>query len=625
MTEVLLNDPILRDLPVNSGWKVIGPVAIEKKLGQGGMGAVYKGRHLRLNVPVAVKVMNHHLAANAHQFAERFRREAQVAVSLNHVNLVRCFDVNTEYNVNYMILEFIQGEDAGHRVKRKGSPGLAEQEACAIVAGAAAGLVEAHRRNIVHRDIKPENIMIDHTGRVVLMDLGLAKVVEDPGEAMTVTGQAMGTPNYMSPEQWDDAKSAGLPSDIWALGVTLYMLATGRLPWSASGMGLLMKKVQNDPMDDPRQAVPALSERVVGLIGRCLCKSPAERISAQDLHRELKSCCGEQYDLTDPAVTAAPDSAVALPSYPTPASLSRQGGVDSSGPASAGTVDGPTVQLEPAGRHPTGSTDPTLIANKPKIPKPVRADLTAAYAHNGNRIPSGSQIDALAREWSRKHNRSIESKQVFGWFQALEGESRAVVHADGGAAHSGHDSLTPGPVVEWGQQDLSGLIDSLVREHISAADSAAARQPDRIRELVQVRLKESLRQNLTPAEQTLAANLIDSKIEGALRTAGPLKPGCILMGMHPVIHLPIVLFLGLIYLSIPQLIGKEEGTTLFLWLLTLVMGVPNLLGLIGGIVLRSRLGPSVLRFWATLGLMATFWLLLASGCMMTGLMWGEIQ
>ncbi len=280
----LRTDPLLEKAPVHEGYKVLGGVVLYQKLGQGGMGAVYRGKHLRLEVDVALKVMATPAGIHPDQAAnylQRFLREAKTAASVRHSNLIRVYDVNAEGGVHFLIMDYIDGESAGDRLKRKGR--LDEQEAVEIALGAAEGLAAAHRTGIVHRDVKPDNILIDKQGDVVVADLGLAKAY-GAGESdsamsmgLSLTQQAMGTPYYMAPEQTMSAKDVGPAADVWSLGVTLYQLATDSLPWSDSDIVNLMVRIRAEAAPDIRQVCPGLSEGLCAIIEKALKKDPAER------------------------------------------------------------------------------------------------------------------------------------------------------------------------------------------------------------------------------------------------------------------------------------------------------------------------------------------------------------
>ena len=280
----LTSDPLLEKAPVREGYKVLGGVVLYQKLGQGGMGAVYRGKHLRLEVDVALKVMAAPAGIHPDQAAnyrQRFLREAKTAASVRHSNLIRVYDVNAEGGVHFLIMDYIDGESAGDRLKRKGK--LDEQEAVEIALGAAEGLAAAHRTGIVHRDVKPDNILIDKQGDVVVADLGLAKAY-GAGESdsamsmgLSLTQQAMGTPYYMAPEQTMSAKDVGPAADVWSLGVTLYQLATDSLPWSDSDIVNLMVRIRAEAVPDARRACPGLSGGLCAIIEKALKKAPAER------------------------------------------------------------------------------------------------------------------------------------------------------------------------------------------------------------------------------------------------------------------------------------------------------------------------------------------------------------
>ena len=279
----LRTDPLLERAPVHEGYKVLGGVVLYQKLGQGGMGAVYRGKHLRLNVDVAVKVMTppHGLPREqAESFVRRFIREAQSAAAVGHQNLIRVYDVDTESGIHFLIMDYVDGESAADRIKRKGR--LPEVEAVEIALRAAEGLGAAHKRGIVHRDVKPDNVMIDKEGNVRVADLGLAKAYSGEAETgepsmLTQTQAAMGTPYYMPPEQFVSARDVGPPADVWSLGVTLYQLLTGELPWADTSVFTLAKKIEKNQLPDPKNVCPELSGRVCSIIRKAVQKEPSKR------------------------------------------------------------------------------------------------------------------------------------------------------------------------------------------------------------------------------------------------------------------------------------------------------------------------------------------------------------
>ncbi len=305
-------DPLLAGVPVHEGYKVLGGVVLYEKLGAGGMGAVYRGRHLRLDIDVAVKVMAPPVGLppdQADKHVRRFLREARTAASVKHPNLIRVYDVNSESGVHFIIMDYVDGESAAGRLKRRGR--LSEEEAVEIALGAAEGLAAAHEQGIVHRDVKPDNILIDKAGDVVVADLGLAKAYAAEGQAgespkVTETQTAVGTPHYMSPEQIVASKDVGPQSDVWSLGVTLYQLVTGQVPWSDSSVFLLADKIRNEPVPDPKTHCAGLSDAICAIITKATRKTPAERYA--DCGEVTRVLRGHLDSIRTSAQSALPDA-----------------------------------------------------------------------------------------------------------------------------------------------------------------------------------------------------------------------------------------------------------------------------------------------------------------------------
>ncbi|MEZ6197395.1 MAG: SUMF1/EgtB/PvdO family nonheme iron enzyme [Planctomycetota bacterium] len=274
-SEEVLSDPFLKDVPVAEGYKVLDRCVLYAKLGQGGMGAVYRGRHLNLEIDVAVKCLRPDLGLGGGELVVRFKREARVAADISSENLVRVYDVAESSGLNYLIMEYVAGENVRERVRRKGA--LAVDEAVTIVLGAARGLAAAHARGIVHRDVKPDNILISKTGEVKLADLGLARAADAVDSLQTSKGLFMGTPQYAPPEQFESVRDVGPPGDVWAMGAVLYHCLTGEDGIVRGTPVEVMRRVVLDGFPSLSARRPDLPVELAEIIGRCTRSSPNDR------------------------------------------------------------------------------------------------------------------------------------------------------------------------------------------------------------------------------------------------------------------------------------------------------------------------------------------------------------
>ena len=265
-----------------------GRYEIIKMLGEGGMGAVYKARDTELDRLVALKVIRPELA-NQPQILQRFKQELILARKVTHRNVIRIFDLGQAGGIKFITMEFVEGRDLKGLLTEKGK--LSGEEAVAIMHQVCLALEAAHQEGVVHRDLKPQNIMVeDATGRVLVMDFGIARSIEPGG--MTQTGALIGTPEYMSPEQVR-GKEADARSDIFTLGIILYELLTGQMPYKAdTALGSMYKRTKERALP-PIAVNPEVPGFLSDLVSRCLDPEPQRRFqSTREIIHEFEAWRG---------------------------------------------------------------------------------------------------------------------------------------------------------------------------------------------------------------------------------------------------------------------------------------------------------------------------------------------
>ena len=268
------------EMPVEIGQTLAGKYKVEEVIGIGGMGVVVAARHMQLDQKVALKFLKHE-AMQSEEAVERFIREAKNAVRLRSEHVAKVTDVGTLDNgAPYMVMEYLEGADLSRVVQATGS--ITIEEAVAFVLQACEAIAEAHALGIIHRDLKPQNLFVtrrvDGRPLVKVLDFGISKTLEQAGGlVLTRTSSIMGSPLYMSPEQMRSTKNVDQRSDLWALGVILYELLTGRVPFEAEAIPELCLKVVQDAPDPPKSLRPELPEGLNTVVLKCLEKNPANR------------------------------------------------------------------------------------------------------------------------------------------------------------------------------------------------------------------------------------------------------------------------------------------------------------------------------------------------------------
>jgi len=284
--------------------QTISHYKILDKLGEGGMGVVYKAEDTKLDRPVALKFLPNHLLGDE-EIRKRFEREAKAAAALSHANVCKVYEIDTVDGTTFIAMEFIEGESLDKRIEN--GP-LKLDDALDIAQQAAKGLEAAHKKGVVHRDVKPQNIIVGEDGHVTIMDFGLAQLTH--ASLLTRPDQTLGTTFYMSPEQTEGSGTDNR-TDIWALGVVLYETVTGQRPFKGDYDKAVMYSILNEepePITALRTGVPMELEVFVG---KCLAKDAANRYqNADDLIVDLRSLgeklkSGRSIVLSVPAAPAA--------------------------------------------------------------------------------------------------------------------------------------------------------------------------------------------------------------------------------------------------------------------------------------------------------------------------------
>ncbi len=262
--------------PVNTPYSEIAGYRLTRHIGSGGMGDVYKATHTTLNREAAIKILFQKELAN------RFENEAYIQSSVNHPNIARLYEYVCNGEVHCIIMEYVEGESLDAYIHRKGK--LNGEEAEKILAQITSALAYLHAKDIIHRDIKPANFKIQADGTVKMLDFGIAKHRYSP--KFTQQGFVVGTTEYMAPEQFQ--QQVQKKSDIWSLGVMLYEMLTGYLPFEANNQVTLRARIARASFTDPKVLVPQIPESLTQVIEKSLRVNPASRMSAQEILTILK-------------------------------------------------------------------------------------------------------------------------------------------------------------------------------------------------------------------------------------------------------------------------------------------------------------------------------------------------
>ena len=373
---------------VGSPW---GPYPWVAKWGAGGRGAVYKARHVKLGKFVAMKILPQHVMSRPDALA-RFEREMLAVGALSHPNVVQAHDAGEFNGVHYLSMEYVEGQDLQELVKTKGPVSVVN--ACKAIRQAAQGLAAAHKMGLVHRDIKPSNLFVTkQTGQIKILDMGLALLSqEEVPAALTSTGQCFGTPDYMAPEQWNDAHTCDARADLYSLGCTLFFLLVGHPPYHSETHRTAANKMKGhviDPIPDLRSARQDIPDGVDAIYRKLLAKEPKDRFaSAAELAEALAP-------FTKPAVTA-------------PREESRTTN------SSAKPADSDQTQPHPARLPDSGDAPPNATVAGSEVPAKTLAD-TATWKPT----PAPSQGVSMPQMLVEPPNTTREHQTESGQFDWL--------------------------------------------------------------------------------------------------------------------------------------------------------------------------------------------------------------
>ncbi|MBL8817188.1 MAG: protein kinase [Planctomyces sp.] len=287
----------------------LGRYEVERLIGAGGMGVVFKAFDSELNRPVAIKILSPLLAGSG-SARRRFAREARAAAAIVHEHVVPIHNVETERDLPFLVMQFVPGDSLQSRINRTGPMQICE--ILRIGMQIASGLSAAHQQGLVHRDIKPSNILLEESvERALITDFGLARAADDA--TLTRSGFHPGTPQFMSPEQ-AAGEQVDTRSDLFSLGSVLYTMATGRPPFRADSSLGVLRRIADDEPRNIREINPAIPDWLCGIIGRLMAKNPTDRYrSAADVAAVLKQCLAH---VQQPQFNPLPDEAIQLQTVP---------------------------------------------------------------------------------------------------------------------------------------------------------------------------------------------------------------------------------------------------------------------------------------------------------------------
>lgn len=408
----------------------VGSYRILEKIGLGGMATVFKAYDPGMDRYVAIKIVSPQFAQHP-EFRERFRREAKSIAKLEHPHIIPVFAYGEEGETAYLVLRYM---DTGTLRDQMNHEPMDFHRARQVIEQIAGALDYAHRHGVIHRDVKPSNVLVDSEGNAYLTDFGIAKIVEATIE-LTGTGTAMGTPQYMSPEQCRGDKDLTPATDTYSLGVILYQMVTGTLPFDAQTPLAVIYQHLNDPLPPPRTINPHVTEAMERVLFKALAKDPEDRFaSTRELSRAFSAAVSKLETVAVPAAPVEPKpSAITeeapLETQPEPARrLPRwawaTGGVLMAAVLVAGgLLVTRTLGLSNRSEPPTPTSLPAAGAEPPTPAQPSAAagiaDLNPDPALLADPIPFGEHFYSIAREPTHWHEAARIAQELGGYLVSI--------------------------------------------------------------------------------------------------------------------------------------------------------------------------------------------------------------
>lgn len=423
-------EPLLQGQPRR--FVLSGKYRLLDRLGAGGMASVFLCEHKIMRRRVAIKMLPPNLAANPSAL-DRFHREARAIASVHHTNIVAAHDIDQDGKIHFLVMEYVDGTNFHELVRRAGP--LKIERACHYIAQACEGLQHAHDKGLVHRDIKPANLLVDRSGTVKILDLGLALVFQGDDDNLTRDHDAnsiLGTAEYLAPEQAIDSHGVDHRADLYSLGMTLYFLLTAKTPY---GEGTTAQKLIWHQLRSPkpiREVRPEVSEELWAVLNKMLAKKPEERYqTANEIMEALAPWTGTP--IPPPSESEMPKPMIALASDSPTTDVGYSSGTDSGTSQNTDAIALPTpldvaagggrakpsrATPAPAARSPLSSG----VRTRPKAPSdgtPIPAKIRTAPASSGSGKPTKAKIAATidddepisAKTKKKKKNKGEESSK----------------------------------------------------------------------------------------------------------------------------------------------------------------------------------------------------------------------